>query len=241
MSSFCCSENGRFGKRMSVKFPGWLVLFFFAASLVAMACSLRAQEPSASPTPSVSGPATASQSAGEGEEMKKEVYFPSPDGKFTFLVGRGEYQQTIDLIDKKTEKVLQHIADDDMSSVYYTVLWAPDSKRFALMTRVGHPNQGVSVYAQSGDTFHEIELPDLPEAKIPEKLKHGKRFPHVSTNNWQEAEEWRKDGSLVVTINTTIDGAGDSVSAERTVVLGFDRSGKAKVLKSTIKYESEKN
>ena len=32
----------------------------------------------------------------------------SPDGKVAFLIGHGEYQQTIDLIDKKTEKVLQH-------------------------------------------------------------------------------------------------------------------------------------
>jgi hypothetical protein len=218
-----------------VKFPGWPVVFFFAASLVAIAYPLRAQEATASATP-----ATASPSTGGEDDLRKKVEFPSPDGKFAFLVGRGEYQQTIDLIDKKTEKVLQHIADDDMSSVYYTVLWAPDSKRFALMTRAGHPNQGVTVYFQKGETFREIDLPKL-SADIPAKLKRGKKFPHVSTNNWQQAEEWKKDGSLVVSINTTIDGEGDSVSAERTVVLGFDRSGKAKILKSTIKYESEKN
>jgi hypothetical protein len=213
-----------------MKFPGWLVVFFFAASLVAMAYPLRAQETTPSPTASVT----------EQEDVTKTIDFPSPDGQFAFLVGRGEYQQTIDLIDKKTEKVLQHIADDDMSSVYYTVLWAPDSKWFALMTRVGHPNQGVTVYFQKGEAFRKIDLPEL-NADIPEKLKRGKNFPHISTNNWEQAEEWKKDGSLVVSINTTIDGAGDSVSAERTVVFGFDRSAKAKILKSTIKYEALKD
>jgi hypothetical protein len=96
-----------------------------------------AEEPTVSPTPSVSD---------TEDDTTKEVDFPSPDGKFAFLIGRGDYQQTIDLIDNKTEKVIQRIADDDMSSVSYKVLWAPDSKRFALMTRAGHPNQDVRVY-----------------------------------------------------------------------------------------------
>ena len=140
--------------------------------------SVRAQEKTPPPTPS----------ANEEVETTKTVDFSSPDGNFAFLIGRGEYQQTIDLIDKNTEKVLQHIADDDMSSVYYRVLWAPDPKRFALITRMGHPNQGVTVYFQNGETFREIELPEL-NADIPEKLKRGTRFPHISTNNWQEAKE----------------------------------------------------
>jgi hypothetical protein len=36
-----------------------------------------------------------------------------------------------------------------------------------------------------------------------------------------------------------IDGAGSSILATRTVVLGFDRAGKARVVKSTVKYETE--
>jgi hypothetical protein len=214
----------------SVKFPGWLLGFFFGASLFAMPGSLRGQEPSASPTPSAS----------EKEEITKTVDFPSADGKFAFLLGRGDYQQTIDLIDKKTEKVLQHIADDDMSSVYYKVLWAPDSKQFALMTRMGHPNQGVTVYFQKGDKFQEIEIPELI-AEIPERLKRGKKFGHVASNNWQTAEKWNKDGSLLLTIDSTIDGSGYTASAVRTVLLGFDKSGKPKILKSSVKYESRKD
>ena len=48
----------------------------------------------------------------------------------------------------------------------------------------------------------------------------------------------KKGGALLLTIDTTIDGAGNSVSAVRTVLVGFDQSGKPKILKSTIKYEA---
>jgi hypothetical protein len=85
------------------------------------------------------------------------------------------------------------------------------------------------------------DLLDLPEADIPEKLRHGKKFPHVASLNWQEAKAWNKDGSLVVTIDTMIDGAGSSITATRTVVLGFDRAGKASIVKSTIKYATERD
>ena len=84
-----------------------------------------------------------------------------------------------------------------------------------------------------------MQLPDLPEANIPERLKRGKKFPHFANLNWQDAQEWMKDGSLVVTIDTMIDGAGSSIEATRTVVLSFDRTGKAKIVKSTIEYHTE--
>jgi hypothetical protein len=47
-----------------------------------------------------------------------------------------------------------------------------------------------------------------------------------SNLNWQEAKAWKKDGSLVVTVVTMIDGAGSSITATRTVVVGFDRAGR---------------
>ena len=73
-----------------------------------------------------------------------------------------------------------------------------------------------------------------------EPTNRRKKFPHVANLNWQEASKWTKDGSLVVTIDTMIDGGDDgSITATRTVVPGFDRSGKARILKSTIKFETE--
>ena len=73
---------------------------------------------------------------------------------------------------------------------------------------------------------------------IPKKVLAGKEHPHVAANNWQEAEKWNKDGSLLLTIDNTIDGDGHTASATRSVLLGFDKSGKPRILKSTVKYES---
>jgi hypothetical protein len=169
------------------------------------------------------------------------IDWPSPNGEFAFLTTRGE-ENTIDLIDKESGKKLQRIDASDISSVSWRLLWAPDSRRFALMTKVGHPNQGVDVYFRSGQEFQKVELPQLPEANIPDKLKHGKSFPHWASLNWQEAEKWKSDGSLVVTVVSMIDGEGSSIMATRTVVLGFDQAGKARIVKSTaIKYKTSKD
>jgi hypothetical protein len=201
------------------------VLGILFATIVKTIC---AQQPAASPTASASDTQA---------DMAKEVDYPSPDGKFAFLIGRGEYEKTIDLIENKTEKIFQHITDDDISSVNYRVLWAPDSKRFALMTRAGHPNQDVTIYFLKGEKFQKIQIPELI-VDIPKKVLAGKQHPHVAANNWQEAEKWNKDGSLLVTIDNTIDGDGHTASATRTVLLGFDKSGKSRILKSTVKYKS---
>lgn len=178
-----------------------------------------------------------------GGDTKLNSEWPSPDGKFAFLTSYGQDLHTIDLIDRISGKKLQRIGEKDSSQTYWHVLWAPDSNRFIVMTRLGHPAQILEFYSQSGETFRKIEA-DLPEANIPERLKHnkkfhGKTFPHYASLNWQEAREWTKDGSLVVTIDTMIDGEGPSITATRTVLLRFDRTGKARIIKSTIKYETE--
>ena len=187
--------------------------------LMAFAVAVRAQQPAA--------------------PANEHIDWPSPDGKFAFLTSYGEDLHTVDLIDKASGKKLQQIGEEDSSQATWHVLWASDSNRFALMTRLGHPIQGVDVYFRSGEMFRKIDLPELPEANIPEQLKHGKKFPHFAGLNWQEAKRWTKDGSLVVTIDTMIDGDGSSITATRTVMLGFDRAGKARIVKSTIKYKTE--
>jgi hypothetical protein len=208
--------------------PRFLLVAGFATIFATIGWPIRAQDATPSPTPSTSD---------NEEDTTQKIDFASPDGKFAFLLDQSDDRHTIDLINKKTSKVLQHIDDQDMSSVSYAVLWAPDSKRFALMTRMGHPNEDVTLYFQKGDKFQEIQIPKLT-AEIPEKIRAGKKHPHVANNNWQTAEKWNKDGSLVVTIANVIDGAGHTASAMRTVLLGFDKSGKVKILKSTVKYES---
>jgi hypothetical protein len=182
------------------------------------------------------------------EGTKKTIEAPSPDGQFALrYTGESDSEkQTYDLLDTASGKVLMSVAESDPdlgSSARFNmeVLWRPDSKAFALTATLWKRGSSVAVYMRDGSTFREIKLPELV-ADIPDKVKRGKSFPHVSEWNGQNAKRWEKDGSLVVEIETTVDGneEGLSVTATRTVVLGFDRSDKAKVRKSTIKFAVEK-
>jgi hypothetical protein len=180
------------------------------------------------------------------EGTKRTIEAPSPDGQFAFrYTGESDSEkQTYDLIGKASGKVLMAVAESDpdlgpSARFNMEVLWRPDSKAFALTATLWKRGSYVAVYVRDGSTFREIKLPELV-ADIPEKVKGGKDFPHVSTLNSQSAERWQKDGSLVIEIENRMDGNEGSVTATRTVVLGFDRSDKAKVRKSTIKFAVEK-
>jgi hypothetical protein len=185
----------------------------------------------------------------ETEEVtKKTIEAPSPDEKFAFrYTGESDSEkQTYDLIDNASGKVLMSVAESDpdlgpSARFNMEVLWRPDSKAFALTATLWKRGSSVAVYMRDGSTFREIKLPELV-ADIPDKVKRGKSFPHFSEWNGQSAKRWQKDGSLVVEIETTEDGNEEvlSVTATRTVVLGFDRSDKAKILKSTIKFVTQK-
>ena len=184
-----------------------------------------------------------------GEETPQTMENLSPDGQFAFRnTGDSDSdseKQTYDLIDKGSGKVLKSVAESDpdlgaSARFNMSVLWRSDSKAFALTATLIKLGSEVSVYLQEGTTFRKIKLPKL-SADIPEKIKRGKSFPHVSELDSWSAKQWQKDGSLVVEIENMVDGNDGSITATRTVVLGFDRSDKAKVLKSTIKFAVEKS
>jgi hypothetical protein len=179
---------------------------------------------------------------------KKKIEFPSPDGKFAFRYSGGKSEdevQTYDLIDKASRKVVTKVAESDPDagpSMRFTmekVLWRADSKAFALTAFLWKRGSALIVFERDGSAFREIELPDL-SIEIPEKAKHGKNFPHVVELDSQSAKRWQSDGSLLVEIETIVDGEGPTLTANRTVVLGFDHSAKAKILKSTVKFATEK-
>jgi hypothetical protein len=181
------------------------------------------------------------------EAPKKTIEFPSPDGKFAFRYsGKSEDEtQTYDLIEKASGKVVMKVAESDPDlgpSARFSmekVLWRPDSKAFALTAYLWKRGTSLIVFVRDGSTFREIKLPDL-SIEIPDKAKKGKNFPHVAEWNSQSAKRWQKDGSLIVEIETVVDGDGATLTANRTVVLGFDHSSKAKILTSTTKFATEK-
>jgi hypothetical protein len=196
------------------------------------------------------------------EETKDKIEATSPDGKFAFRYGKTSDSdadadsendsdsdgdiQTYELIEKKSGKQIKTVAKADpeigpSARFNMEVLWRPDSKAFAITATFWKRGSTALVFVRDGATFREIKVPDL-DTDIPDKVKKGKKFEHVSELNSQTAKKWQKDGSLIVDVETIIDGneQGLSITAKRTVVLGFDRSDKAKILNSTIKYATAK-
>jgi hypothetical protein len=182
------------------------------------------------------------------ETPKKKIEFPSPDGRFAFRYSGSKSEdevQTYNLIDKASRKVVTKVAESDPDagpSMRFTmekVLWRADSKAFAVIAFLWKRGSALIVFERDGSAFREIELPDL-SIEIPEKAKKGKDFPHIVELDSAKAKRWQSDGSLLVEIETIVDGEGPTLTANRTVVLGFDHSAKAKILKSTVKFATEK-
>jgi hypothetical protein len=180
-----------------------------------------------------------------GEDAKKALEAPSPDGRFAFRYTEGseDERKGYELIDRKSGKVLARVAESDpdigpSARFNMEVLWRPDSKAFALTATLWKRGSYIAVFRRDNATFREIKLPEL-EAEIPDKVKAGKHYPHIVELNSQSARRWQKDGSLVAEIETIQDGDGSTVRATRTVVLGFNRSGESKVLKSTVKFGTD--
>jgi hypothetical protein len=134
------------------------------ACLGTILVSISAHTPSPSPDASTGEDGTADENSDRTERCDCPA---SPDGKFAFVTSETEENssterlQILDLIEKKSGKLLQRI-DDAAMPVLWNVLWAPDSNGFALKTKVvGHPRlQGIDVYFRSGETFQKVELPD---------------------------------------------------------------------------------
>jgi hypothetical protein len=181
------------------------------------------------------------------EGTKKGIEATSPDGQFAFRYTEGSdaEKKTYDLINKASGKTLKSVAEADAdlgpsARFNMEVLWKPDSKAFALTATLWKRGSYVAIFSREGSTFREIKVPKL-EADIPDKVKGGKSFDHVAGWNSQSATRWQKDGSLVVEIETVLDGNGGMITATRTVVLGFDRSNKARIISSRIKFVTEKS
>ena len=168
--------------------------------------------------------------ADEGEDE-----YPSPDGHLAFRATRDEEKHTVDLIEKDTGKVLQRVAESEQGRFSYWVLWQPGGKRFALRLSESRLSAWVEVWVRAGAKFREVSLPEFAEPKIPKKYENEKRVWHWAAINFCSPERWTKSGSLVVECESTTDGNGSYITAMRTVVFGFDRAGKAKILSNENK------
>jgi hypothetical protein len=184
--------------------------------------------------------------AERADDAKKTLEALSPDGQFAFrytVNPEDESDKRYELIERKSGKVLAQVAESDpefgpSARFNMSVLWRPDSKAFALTATLWKRASEVAIFRRDGASFREVKLPEF-EVEIPAKVKAGKEYPHVVALSSQSAKRWQKNGSLVIEITTIQDGAGGTVTGTQTVVLGFDRSGEARILKSSVKYATD--
>lgn len=172
---------------------------------------------------------------------ERDVDDPSPDHQFAFLrihQSDPEPHRTCDLIVKETGKILLRVAQSDADSdrLGSEVLWSPDSKRFALFTTYNHFGAELAVYLRSGDTFRKVTLPDIDAPDFPERLKRGHEWKWTGINS-ASAKRWRGNGTLVVRTESTLHAINSSLvlTSRRTTLLGFNKSGRATILKSNQK------
>ena len=163
-------------------------------------------------------------------EDESDTIFPSPDGRYAFRTTRTDDAHEAELIEKATGKVVQSVATADEGRFTISALWTRDSKRFALLVSTTRLSSSVEVFVRGGAKFREIPLPEVDEPKFPTKYENDKRVWHWAAINYQSPDRWTKDGSLVVKCESTKDGNGSYITAMRTVVFGFDRAGKARIL-----------
>ena len=182
----------------------------------------------------------------DGATKKNKLEATSPDGRFAFhdKAATADEGEAYQLIDKKSGKVLARVAEADIDPApsarfFMKVLWKPDSQAFALTATLWKRGSYVAVFVRDGATFREVKVPELTAA-IPEKIKAGREYPHISELNSESAKRWLKDGSLEVGIENIEDGNDGSVTANRTVILGIGKGDEAKILKSVINYTTKK-
>ena len=175
------------------------------------------------------------------DKTEKMIQYPSPDGRFAFLLTRTpEGRKTVDLIEKDSGKILHRIVEsqDDFSyRVDANAAWTSDSKEFAFSYTVNRRGSQIAVFSRSGNVFHQIKLPKFPRVQLPADRGEGNTTDVDNTH----ALRWEKDGSLVAEIETKKTRADNVVVATRTVVLGFNQHGEARILKTTQKVTTEQD
>ncbi len=152
--------------------------------------------------------------------FRREILgWPSPDGRFAI---RKTFSDELDhsagkvvraeLVEKKTGEVLCDLTADDIGTGWQregTVLWSPDSRRFASLsidltmspgnlfsTPNPKPQRKVtSIYQVTGGTWGRI---DLPLDKVPGREKDTELQGAVLGHEFTEPVRWQKPGVLIL-------------------------------------------
>lgn len=160
----------------------------------------------------------------DSSSTEKETVSPSPNGRYAFVENFSPDQRTVDLVTAPGGRKLREVASsgDQGNRLSTSILWAPDSRRFAISIATDRLSAEVVVYRRDKGRFVVIALPKIPEAKIPDKLLEDPHTWHWQSIDYQKAAKWRKDRTLAVTVLTSRDGNDSVIDATRTVILKLD-------------------
>ena len=185
--------------------------------------------------------AIAQTSPAPAEDSTSTAGHASPDEKWEFVDGADEPK----LRKSDTKEVVLDLGEQGPGSV----LWAPDSKRFALKSVSGHQS---SLYQLRDDHWVELESPDdeayqKANAVLAAEAKR-KGVPKTISGRtpwWSlEADEWVQATTLVMHASLSKrfewgEGQAKDISGTFLVTLKFDDAGKWKIIKMRQLSEKE--
>ncbi|HEV2805732.1 MAG TPA: hypothetical protein VGW57_12470 [Chthoniobacterales bacterium] len=167
---------------------------------------------------------------------------PSPDKKWEYVGGDDQSK----LLKADTKEVVLDLWEKGPSSV----LWAPDSKRFALTS--GAEKHECSLYQLRDNHWVELESPDDEAYKRADavlaaeaKRKGVPKKASVRTLTWSiAADKWVQATSLMMRVSLSKyfqwgEDHSDGVSGDFQLTLKFDGAGKWKIVKMRPMSEKE--
>lgn len=165
-------------------------------------------------------------------EEKEIIEDKSPDGKFALRVIKDEQGGSAAIVDLKSidEIVALEIYQNYTEEAH--LVWSKDSQRVAYF-EPDRRGGNTTVYFRKGDTFEEVELPELPECKNPPANKELHDVKTIESTT--KPQKWLSSGALVLNVRSG-DLMENETGTEQTaqtcsqdVTIAFDANHKASV------------
>ena len=179
-----------------------------------------------------------------GEERQTTAIARSPDGHW-------EYRYTDDIegviVKAGTTEIVLDVADNIPRPQHATVLWAPDSKRFAFTASPPHVSHTsfdtTTVYQLRGNKWepadpianeesHVPQVTQLMKGRLPQSKDLQRMYKSSPIRDIVRAVKWIDGDSLVIRAHAEWDRKRKPDYAAFLLTLKFDAEGKWKIVKT---------
>ena len=161
---------------------------------------------------------------------KEIIRDKSPDGKFALQITKEEQGWSASLIDLKSkgEVVALEIYQNFTEGAH--LVWSKDSQRVAYF-EPDRRGGSTTVYFRNGDKFENVELPEIPECKMPPAKKGEEYVKTIEATT--KPQKWSSPDTLVVKVRSDElmekgDKQRDQICTQ-IVTIAFDSNHKAAV------------